>query len=231
MAHGAVGALLFPDPQSPRHGPNDTYPNTPWTSGAAVFERPMAQNMGDPLTPEIPSIDGMYRRPRNKTNFAEIPSQPISYNDALYLLSLLKGMSCMSSLSCSTLVVVLVVVCSTLVVVVFVSVAIAVMLVSFSSVVVFVVLLAAIFSYQPSVKTENKFFSYIANMSKLFSIFVLCFLNARDDGDYILVSVVTLPRDVDTLELCDILSIPIPSCMHDKTISGEIAKCSWLTGI
>ena len=92
MAHGAVGALLFPDPQSPGHGPNDTYPNTPWTSGAAVFERPMAQNMGDPLTPEIPSIDGMYRRPRNKTNFAEIPSQPISYNDALYLLSLLKGM-------------------------------------------------------------------------------------------------------------------------------------------
>ena len=105
------------------------------------------------------------------------------------------------------------------------------MLVSFSSVVVFVVLLVAIFSYQPSVKTENKFFSYIANMSKLFSIFVLCFLNARDDGDYILASVVTLPRDVDTLELCDILSIPIHSCMHDKTIRGEIAKCSWLIGV
>lgn len=86
---GAVGALIFPDPHSFR--PNDTYPNTRWTSGDAVFERPITTNLGDPLTPEIPSIDGMYRGPRNMTAFGAIPSQPISYNDALMLLNLLQG--------------------------------------------------------------------------------------------------------------------------------------------
>lgn len=91
IKHGVVGALVFPDPRSPGHGPNDTYPNSRWTSGEAIFERAMATNLGDPLTPELPSTNGMYRRPRNKTNFAAIPSQPISYHDALYLLSLLKG--------------------------------------------------------------------------------------------------------------------------------------------
>ncbi|KAJ7380079.1 hypothetical protein OS493_010787 [Desmophyllum pertusum] len=88
---GAIGALIFPDPHSSGPNPNDTYPNTPWTSGDAVFEKPVGINLGDPLTPEIPSIDGMYRGPRNMTNLAPIPSQPISYNDALVLLGQLKG--------------------------------------------------------------------------------------------------------------------------------------------
>lgn len=90
-ALGAVGALIFPDAHSSGHGPNDTYPNTPWTSGDALFERPMATNWGDPLTPGMPSIDGMYRGPKNMTKFATIPTQPISYNDALFLLRQLKG--------------------------------------------------------------------------------------------------------------------------------------------
>lgn len=89
--YGAVGGLLFPDLQ-PGHSPNNTYPNAQWRSGEAVFESPVGTNIGDPLTPDMPSIEGMYRRLRNNTNFAEIPSQPISYNDAMTLLTLLKGM-------------------------------------------------------------------------------------------------------------------------------------------
>lgn len=91
MTLGAIGALVFPEPPESGHGPNDTYPNTRWTSGDAVPERPAATNFGDPLTPGIPSIDGMYRRPKNMTALAAIPTQPISYNDALYLLRQLKG--------------------------------------------------------------------------------------------------------------------------------------------
>ena len=91
MALGAVGALVFPEPPSSGHGPNDTYPNTRWTSGEAIFERPVATNWGDPLTPGMPSIDGMYRGPMNMTKLAAIPIQPISYNDALFLLRQLKG--------------------------------------------------------------------------------------------------------------------------------------------
>lgn len=88
---GAIGALIFPDPHSSRHSPNDTYPNSAWMSGDAIFERPMATNFGDPLTPQMPSIEGMYRRPINVTKLASIPSQPISYNDALVLLKQLRG--------------------------------------------------------------------------------------------------------------------------------------------
>lgn len=86
---GAIGALVFPDVHSSR--PNDTYPYTSKISGDAVFEKPEAANFGDPLTPGIPSIEGMYRGPKNLTAFAAIPTQPISYNDALKLLSHLQS--------------------------------------------------------------------------------------------------------------------------------------------
>ena len=55
------------------------------------MERPMGENLGDPLTPRLPAIDDMYRGPKNLTNFASIPTQPISYNDAMHLLKHLKG--------------------------------------------------------------------------------------------------------------------------------------------
>ena len=89
-ASGAIGALVFIEPKS-GHSPNESYPYTPWTSGEAIMERPMAQNLGDPLTPGLPAIDDMYRGPKNLTNFASIPTQPISYNDAMHLLKHLKG--------------------------------------------------------------------------------------------------------------------------------------------
>lgn len=91
VALGAVGALVFPEPPPSGHSPNDTYPNTRWTSGEAIPERPVATNWGDPRTPGMPSIDGMYRGSMNMTKFAPIPIQPISYNDALILLKQLKG--------------------------------------------------------------------------------------------------------------------------------------------
>lgn len=86
---GAVGALIFPDVHSSR--PNNTYPYTSKISGDAVFEKPVATNWGDSRTPEIPSIDGLYRGARNMTASGIIPSQPISYNDALVLLKQLRG--------------------------------------------------------------------------------------------------------------------------------------------
>ena len=91
MKHGAIGALLFPDLESHGHGLNDTYPKAKWTSGEAKFVIPIAMNLGDALTPNLPAIEGMYRRPWNETNFAAIPAQPISLNDAIRLLGLLKG--------------------------------------------------------------------------------------------------------------------------------------------
>ena len=91
---GAVGALLYVDPKVvAREGydSKDTYPEKAWASKDAVFSKGLYGHFGDQLTPLLPSISGMYRRPRNESSLPSIPSQPISYGDALHLLSLLKG--------------------------------------------------------------------------------------------------------------------------------------------
>jgi len=94
---GAIGAILYVDPATvAREGTDsrDTYPNAPWVSKDAVFSKRLNQGVGDPLTPHLPSIEGMYRRPRNESNLPSIPAQPISYGDALNLLSRLRGEFC-----------------------------------------------------------------------------------------------------------------------------------------
>ena len=94
---GAVGAILYVDPASvTKEGTDssDTYPNAPWGSKEAVFSKKLTRNNGDPLTPHLPSITGMYRRLRNESNLPSIPAQPISYEDALNLLSRLRGECC-----------------------------------------------------------------------------------------------------------------------------------------
>lgn len=91
---GAVGALLYVDPKvvaQEGYDSKDTYPEKTWASKDAVFSKGLNAHFGDPLTPLLPSIPGMYRRPRNESSLPSIPSQPISYGDALHLLSLLKG--------------------------------------------------------------------------------------------------------------------------------------------
>ena len=91
---GAIGALLYVDPVSVApegHESQETYPNKAWMSKDAVFSKALYAHFGDPLTPNFPSIPGMYRRPINQSGFPTIPVQPISYEDAFNLLSRLKG--------------------------------------------------------------------------------------------------------------------------------------------
>lgn len=91
---GAVGAILYVDPSAvaPEGTDSDkTYPNAPWVSKDAVFTKKLLRRNGDPLTPHLPSIPGMYRRPRNETDLPSLPAQPISYGEALNLLSRLRG--------------------------------------------------------------------------------------------------------------------------------------------
>lgn len=91
---GAVGAILFVDPQSVARegaGAKQTYPYTSWKSKKAVFSKAISQRNGDKLTPHIPAITGMYRLSRNETDLPSIPVQPISYEDASNLLNRLGG--------------------------------------------------------------------------------------------------------------------------------------------
>ena len=46
---------------------------------------------GDPLTPGLPATAGIYRRPVNESKLPSIPSQAISYGDAMELLRRLGG--------------------------------------------------------------------------------------------------------------------------------------------
>lgn len=48
-------------------------------------------NVGDPLTPVLPSTKGIYRRPVNESELPKIPAQAISYGDAMELLRRLGG--------------------------------------------------------------------------------------------------------------------------------------------
>ena len=91
---GAIGAILYVDPATVAQEGTDsqhTYPNKAWMSKTAVFSKKLTTRNGDLLTPNLPSITGMYRRPKNETGLPNIPAQSISYEDALNLLSRLKG--------------------------------------------------------------------------------------------------------------------------------------------
>ncbi|EDO34973.1 predicted protein [Nematostella vectensis] len=96
--YGAIGFISFPDvpfyaPEGT--GPNETYPSKPWLSRDAVQPSSFAKYpyVGDPLTPGLPAIRGIYRKPLSefRKTAPAIPAQPISYGQALDLLKLLKG--------------------------------------------------------------------------------------------------------------------------------------------
>ncbi|KAL9983852.1 hypothetical protein ACROYT_G006093 [Oculina patagonica] len=92
-ACGAAGVLLYSDPAdySPE-GMNNTFPKTWWLPGTGTQRGNIWMSDGDPLTPLLPSIDGVYRITRNDTDvLPNIPAQVITYDDAVEFLKRLKG--------------------------------------------------------------------------------------------------------------------------------------------
>jgi N-acetylated-alpha-linked acidic dipeptidase len=93
--HGAIGCIIYSDPADDGYMQGDVYPKGPWRPGASgqrgsvqyLFDYP-----GDPLTPGRPAIPGVPRlKSEEATNLTRIPVQPISYDAARSILSLLKG--------------------------------------------------------------------------------------------------------------------------------------------
>jgi N-acetylated-alpha-linked acidic dipeptidase len=93
--HGAVGCIIYSDPADDGYMQGDIYPKGPWRPGESgqrgsvqyLFDYP-----GDPLTPGRPAIPGVERlKPADATDLTRIPVQPISYDAARAILSLLKG--------------------------------------------------------------------------------------------------------------------------------------------
>ena len=95
---GAVGVLIYSDPQDDGYFKGDAYPNGPWRPETAV-QRGSVQYLfkypGDPQTPGVASTvdlpDSARLDPLKTGNQPAIISIPISYHDASPILQALKG--------------------------------------------------------------------------------------------------------------------------------------------
>ncbi|HXE78622.1 MAG TPA: transferrin receptor-like dimerization domain-containing protein [Rhodanobacter sp.] len=93
--HGAIGCLIYSDPQQDGYGPGDTYPKGGWRPADGVQRGSVAdmqQYPGDPLTPGYGSTAGAKRLAlKDAKTLMKIPVLPISYGDAQPLLAALGG--------------------------------------------------------------------------------------------------------------------------------------------
>jgi N-acetylated-alpha-linked acidic dipeptidase len=93
--HGAVGCIIYSDPRDDGYFPGDVYPAGAYRPEQGV-QRGSVMDMpiypGDPLTPGWASERGSKKLPRDESKtLLKIPVLPISYADAVPLLSNLKG--------------------------------------------------------------------------------------------------------------------------------------------
>ncbi len=93
--HGAIGCLIYSDPQDDGYGAGDAYPKGGWRPADGVQRGSVAdmqQYPGDPLTPGVGSTkDAKRLEPKDAKTILKIPVLPISYADATPLLKALDG--------------------------------------------------------------------------------------------------------------------------------------------
>jgi N-acetylated-alpha-linked acidic dipeptidase len=93
--NGAIGCIIYSDPEDDGYMQGDVYPKGPWrpvASGQRGSVQYLFDYPGDPLTPGRPSIPGETRlKPEEATNLTHIPVQPIAYDVARTILGQLKG--------------------------------------------------------------------------------------------------------------------------------------------
>jgi N-acetylated-alpha-linked acidic dipeptidase len=93
--NGAIGCIIYSDPEDDGYMQGDVYPKGPWrpvASGQRGSVQFLFDYPGDPLTPGRPAIPGEPRlKPEEATDLTRIPVQPIAYDVARTILSQLKG--------------------------------------------------------------------------------------------------------------------------------------------
>lgn len=93
--HGAIGCIIYSDPQDDGYTQGDVYPKGPFKNEFGV-QRGSIMDMviypGDPLTPNVGATESAKRLNRLEApNLLKIPVLPISYHDAKPLLASLGG--------------------------------------------------------------------------------------------------------------------------------------------
>ncbi|EDO43051.1 predicted protein [Nematostella vectensis] len=86
---GAIGLLLYSDPDSSPEGPGKVYPDAYWLPPTGVQRGSVYLEDGDAVTLGYPAVDGAYASPTKDAGFPKIPSYPISSQDAEHFLKLL----------------------------------------------------------------------------------------------------------------------------------------------
>jgi N-acetylated-alpha-linked acidic dipeptidase len=93
--HGAIGCIIYSDPEDDGYVAGDTYPEGPFrrkdgVQRGSVMDMPVYP--GDPLTPDVGATKDAKRLDRKDAiTIMKIPVLPISYEDALPLLQSLQG--------------------------------------------------------------------------------------------------------------------------------------------
>ncbi len=89
--HGAIGLLIYSDPQDDGYVRGDVYPNGPMRNRDGVQRGSVFNGNGDPATPGYASKPGVPRVPVEQMPIPHIPVIPISYGNASELLQPLAG--------------------------------------------------------------------------------------------------------------------------------------------
>ncbi len=92
--HGAIGCIIYSDPRGDGYFQGDDYPAGGWRPREGVQRGSVMDTdyPGDPLTPGVGAISDAKRLAiKDAKTITKIPVQPISYADALPLLSALQG--------------------------------------------------------------------------------------------------------------------------------------------
>jgi N-acetylated-alpha-linked acidic dipeptidase len=92
--HGAIGCIIYSDPKGDGYYQGDTYPAGGWRPKQGVQRGSVMDTdyPGDPLTPGVGATPEAKRLPLAEAKtITKIPVLPISYTDALPLLTALKG--------------------------------------------------------------------------------------------------------------------------------------------
>ena len=92
--HGAIGCIIYSDPGGDGYVKGDAYPSGGWRPADGVQRGSVmdTEYPGDPLTPGVGATPGARRLAlKDAKTLTKIPVLPISYADALPLLSALQG--------------------------------------------------------------------------------------------------------------------------------------------
>jgi N-acetylated-alpha-linked acidic dipeptidase len=90
---GAVGLIVYSDPQDDGYFRGDVYPKGPMRNADGIQRGSMMNSNGDPTTPSWSSVEGARRLPEDSLDIPKIPIIPMSYGNARRLLEPLAGPS------------------------------------------------------------------------------------------------------------------------------------------